>query len=284
MKKLAAVVALLLPVPLLADVAYIPREVLIDRADVIVAGKVTKTEDADNGQEYAVIEVKEVLKGDPKLKVVKQLQPALKGARLSHRVSVNVGEEGVFMLTRVQGQDAYRFNHPSAFVPFTAKNEAAVIADVRKIVKAREVVPTGKPVDGLAARVEVVKEGGVPVVRFALKNVSDKPVTVCDYVGQRPLSVKWVGPDGKEIESRHYDWLAAARLRPVAATNFVTITPGGVLPLGPGGPNGEFRLDNAPKGESKITISYTNRENGEAFGLKGVWTGTVNSAEVTFTK
>jgi hypothetical protein len=284
MKKLAALVALLLPALLLADVAYVPRETLVDQADVIVAGKVTKTEDADKGQEYAVIEVKEILKGDPKLKVVKQLQPALKGARLSHRVSVNVGEEGVWMLKRVQGQDAYRFNHPSDFVPFTAKNEAAVIADVRKVVKARDTVLTGKPVDGLAARAEVVKEGGVPVVRFALKNVSDKPVTVCDYVGQRPLSVKWVGPDGKEIESDHYEWLKAARLRPVAATNFVTIPPGGVLPFGPGIRGGEIRLDAAPKGESKLTVSYTNRENGEAFGLKGVWTGIVTSAEVVVTK
>src|SRR3954452_10593132 len=103
MKKMAALALLLLPSLASADVAYIPRETLIDRADIIVAGKVTKIDDTDagKGSEFAIIEVKEVLKGDPKLKTVKLRQPALGGARLSHRVTVSAGESGVFMLTKI---------------------------------------------------------------------------------------------------------------------------------------------------------------------------------------
>ena len=52
----------------------------------------------------------------------------------------------------------------------------------------------GKPVNGLVASAEVVeqqptKDPPYLEVRFRLKNVSDKPITICDYVGNQPLKV-----------------------------------------------------------------------------------------------
>jgi hypothetical protein len=270
-----------------ADVAYIPREVLVDRADIIVVGKVTKIDDvgAGQGMEFAVIEVKDVLKGDPKLKSVKQLQPALMGGRLSHRVTVSIGERGVFMLSKIPNSNAYRFPHPSAFSPTTEKTQDATIAEFKKLIEQRAKLPSGKEVNGLVAQAEVVLEGGAHTVRFRLRNVSDKPIIVCNYLGNRPLKVNWVGPDGKEIESMHYDWLKTARLKRIGAQNFVAIAPGGILALGPrGGDLDSLVFDNAPKGESKVTVSFVNGTNGDEFKIKGVWTGTVTANEVVLKK
>src|SRR5262249_19578441 len=120
-------------------------------------------------------------------------------------------------------------------------------------------------------------------VRFTLKNVTDKPIVICDYVGNRPLGVDWTGPDGKKRESPHYDWLKAVRLRPLSKENFVTIPPGGVVAVGLEikGPGIAFPM--AGSGKHKLTVRYTNKEDGKAFGLKDVWTGTVAAPEVTVT-
>jgi hypothetical protein len=286
MKKLVVLAVLLLPATVVADVAYVPREVLIDRSDVIAVGKVIRIDEAGAGQEFAVIEVKEILKGDPKLKTLKLRQPALKGARLSHRVSVSVGENGVFMLEKVANAEGYHFGHPMQIGITTERTEKAVIEEYRKLIEQRTKLPGGKEVNGLVARAEVMKEGGIPSVRFTLHNVSKKPVVICDYIGNRPLAVKWIGPDGKPIESTHYDWLKAARLKALGAENFVTIPPGGTRQMGPhlSAFDSAFLFDSAPRGESKITISYTNETNGEAFKIANVWTGTVIANEVVIKK
>ena len=73
--------------------------------------------------------------------------------------------------------------------------------------------PAGrKPVGGLVASAEVVEQKppkGAPYleVRFQLKNVTDRAITICDYVGNQPLKVRWIGPDGKTLRSDHYGWL-----------------------------------------------------------------------------
>ena len=269
------------------DVMYVPPEIFVDEADVIVLGKVTKTEEAvppkglSGSYEYAVIEVKQVLKGPKGVKVVRQLQPALGGARLSHRVSTNVGEEGVWMLTRVPGTTVYRFGHPGQFRLTRPATDQATVDEVRKLIEARAKLPHGKEVNGLVARAEVLRVGREAQVRFSLRNVSKEPIVICDYVGHRPLAAKWVGADGKERTSDHYDWLKAARLRPPGPENFVTIPPGGVRFLGPRpGPLAAIPLPGAQPGD-KVTVSYTNKDDGKQIGVQKVWTGTVTSNEVT---
>lgn len=142
----------------------------------------------------------------------------------------------------------------------------------------------GKPVDGLAARAEVIKESGALAVRFSLKNVSDKPLVVCDYIPHLPLQVEWVGPDGKKQKSSHYAWLDDPRIgpqAPLSERSFVTLAPGGVHVIGPRGKDSTIPFAGGPAGAHKVTVRYANKEDGKRFKLTGVWTGTVAAPEVT---
>jgi hypothetical protein len=157
----------------------------------------------------------------------------------------------------------------------------------------------GKPVKGLVARAEVVEQkptNGPPYfeVHFSLKNVSDKPITICDYVGHQPLKVHWVGPGGKTLKSDHYGWLRYADIAGLTEKNFVTIPAGGILPIGPEGANSAIIFQTTPEkplrfgnvtqpGKHQVTVSFENKEEGKTFNLQGVWTGTVTANEVTFT-
>jgi hypothetical protein len=157
----------------------------------------------------------------------------------------------------------------------------------------------GKPVNGLVAAAEVVehksaKEPPYFEVRFSLKNVSEKPITVCDYAGNQPLKVHWIGPDEKALKSDHYGFLRYVDLAGPTEKNFVTIPAGGVRRIGPEGetsgiifqrtPEKPLRFGNVTQpGKHRVTVSYGNREDGKSFNLQNVWTGTVTANEVTFT-
>jgi hypothetical protein len=273
--------------PVRGSFAAVPLEILVDEAEVIVQGKVVKIEDAKFARKFgnterkydaAVVEVMAVLKGPAKLKEVRIAQPAAGGLALSTDIRFAAGQEGIWLLNRGAEKDVYWALHPSQFQPAKEKENLA------KLVQERDKLPAGKPADGLAARAEVVKQDKGFAVRFSLKNVSDKPLKVCDYVGNRPLQVEWIGPDGKKRESKHYDWLKAVRLRPVSEENFVTLQPGGVLFLAAQfGKDQGIRFEDAGPGEHKVTVGYVNQEDGKPFQLKDVWTGLVTAAAVVVT-
>jgi hypothetical protein len=270
-----------------AKIAYVPREKLIDQADTVVVGKVVRIDAAGaaKGIECVTVEVKEVLKGDPKLKTIKQLQPSSEQiAYASHHVRVSVGERGVWLVKKSPNGDYYSFEHPAAFVSTNDKTEAATVMEIKKLLEDRAKIPAGPEVKGLVARAELLREGSASI-RFSLKNVSDKPIVICDYAGSKPLAVKWIGPDGRDIPGTHYDWLREAQLTGITATCFVTIPPGGVHLMGPR--QQEFDssfLATAPAGENRITISYHNKTVGDEFKIKNVWTGTVSARELIFKK
>ncbi|MBI1914878.1 MAG: sigma-70 family RNA polymerase sigma factor [Planctomycetes bacterium] len=152
----------------------------------------------------------------------------------------------------------------------------------------------GKPVNGLVASAVVVEKparGSTAFeLRFRLKNVSGKPITVCDYLGHQPLKVLWTGPDGKRLKSKHYDCLAHAKLVALRKDNFAVIPPGGMRLIRPEilfyppttkEPFAEL-LNIAQVGKHRVTVSFTNNQDGKEFGLRDVWTGTVVANEVTF--
>jgi hypothetical protein len=157
----------------------------------------------------------------------------------------------------------------------------------------------GKAVNGLVASAEVVEQKPAKAppyleVLFTLKNVSDKAITICDYVGNHPLKVEWIGPDGKTLKSDHYGWLRAARIASLSEKNFVTIPAGGVRRIGPQGdtsgivfqptPEKPLRFGNVTTpGKHRVTVSYANMEDGKKFNQQNVWTGTVRANEVVFT-
>jgi hypothetical protein len=144
----------------------------------------------------------------------------------------------------------------------------------------------GDPVAGLEARATVARAGTGYEVRFILKNVSDRPIVIYDWVGAMPLRVDWVGPDGKKRAVGAYDWLRAVRLAPPNRDNYklfyITLAPGESRLLSHGdGTNGAIRLPGIAAGKNRVRITYANRTTGKEFGLKGTWVGRV-SAEVTF--
>ena len=166
--------------------------------------------------------------------------------------------------------------------------------------KDKKVEPNGgKAVNGLVASAEVVEQkpaNDPPYleVRFRLKNVSDKPITICDYVGNHPLKVEWNGPNGKTLRSDHYGWLRAAFIASLSEKNFVTIPAGGVRRISPQGENSgiifqptpekPFRFGNVTQpGKHRVTVSYANMEVGKKFNQQNVWIGTVTANEVVLT-
>jgi len=152
----------------------------------------------------------------------------------------------------------------------------------------------GKPVKGIVALARLVEKpakGSTSFeVRLSLKNVSTKPITVCAWVGYQPLKVRWLGPDGKMRKSKHYDWLAFVDLAGLSKDNgFVTIPPGGVRFITPEilfHPPTEKPVPGfgnaAQVGKHRVTVTFTNNEDGKQFGLQNVWTGTVIAKEITF--
>jgi hypothetical protein len=141
-------------------------------------------------------------------------------------------------------------------------------------------------VAGLEARATVAQVGTGYEARFILKNVSDRPIVVYDWVGAMPLRVDWVGPDGKKRAAGAYDWLSAVRLAPPNRDNykqfFITLAPGESRLLSHGdGTNGAIRLPGIVPGNNTVRITYANRTTGKEFGVKGTWVGQVSS-EVTF--
>jgi RNA polymerase sigma factor (sigma-70 family) len=181
----------------------------------------------------------------------------------------------------------------------------------------------GKPVNGLVAVAEVVerpaKAPGAKgltafVLRVRLKNVSDKPITVCNFAGDSPLGVRWTGPDGKAQKSNHYNGYNGVAHADVALNKdrFVVISAGGAHPIEPEvvfyppatheealkelmrthGPRPAPTKDEfleavghnpARPGKHRLVVSFTNKQDGKRFGLENVWTGTVTANEVEFT-
>jgi RNA polymerase sigma factor (sigma-70 family) len=161
---------------------------------------------------------------------------------------------------------------------------------------ARPAAPSegGKPVKGIVASAVVVEKparGSTSFeLQFRLKNVSGKPITVCDYPGHQPLHVLWTGPDGKRLKSKHYDWLAYVDLVALRKDNFAVIPPGGMRLIRPEilfyPPTTKEPFANllniAQVGKHRVTVSFTSNQDGKEFGLRDVWTGTVVANEVTF--
>lgn len=278
-----------------------PIEVLIDQADLVIAGKVTGVAPAgfalhNRPQSIATIDVLRVLKslpghGQPKL--VKLAQPAVGGLALSTDLAYRVGQEGIWLLRRDDANGVYVVNHPSQYQP------ADQWKTLSALVVARQKLAGSKPVAGLVARSEVFTttqpKGPTSFeVRLSLQNITDKPITICMYNGNKPLQAEWITPDGEQAESVHYKWLERVRLAGVQASNFETIPAGGVRYIGASSPEtGIFfqsalgrpsaAINTVGPGEHQVTVSYVNAEDGKPLGLENVWTGTIVAPALTFT-
>jgi hypothetical protein len=301
-----------------ADWAEVPLEVLVDEADLIVAGKVIRVQDGgfvtigprkfDHAvkQDMAVVEVSSVLKTSPQIgkpKVVHIGQPKTEKVT-SADIRFRPEQQGIWLLTRDPGPQKVYAMKEGILMPFPERNiywarhpgqflAAKEQKKLEALVAARSKLEGGKAVDGLVARAELLERPGGFEVRFSLKNVSDKPIVVCDYVGHQPLKVQWTGPGDKPVNSKHYAWLRAADIAGMMKGDFVAIPPGGVRFTGPRGQGSGiiFLLPTekaagfhnvAEVGKHRVTVSFATKDDGKEFGLEKVWTGTVTANEVSF--
>jgi hypothetical protein len=174
-----------------------------------------------------------------------------------------------------------------------------------------------KPVKGLVALAELTEkpEKGAFEVRLSLKNVSDKPITVCDCIHlASQIQVQWLGPDGKLQKSKHNDYPGSNFT--LKKSEFVAIQPGEVRRIVPTvrfhtsrdklGPDPEMKLPDpyaldlmmlaersnlVGAGEHRVRVSFTNTfvrypagpgPNPTLIPVDNVWTGTVTANEVIF--
>ena len=111
LSALLAVAGIVTPVAEATSWIFIPQWRLVDMADVIVVGKVTKIEGGGGKYEQAIIEVSEVLKGAAGLKEARLRQlpqppagtPVIPGLPLRYPVGTN----GIFLLKKDAKEAVY---------------------------------------------------------------------------------------------------------------------------------------------------------------------------------
>ena len=274
--------------------APVPLEVLIDESHLIVVGKVSKVVDAgfavgNRNMDAAVVEVKQILKALPlagKPTTVRIGQPAAGGIAISIDIRFQAGTEGIWLLKKDPQQDIYWAKHPSQFQPLDQ------LKTLSTMVKSREKITGGTPVQGLVARVEAIaipQAQGKPTVevRCSVQNVSEKPITLCTFIGNAPVQLNWIGPDGKPLPSRHNDWLQRVRLQAPSKFDFPTIEPGAIHFIGDAITFTSQNVDDeraniSRPGEQTVTATFQNSTDGKAQEIPHVWTGKVISGSLKF--
>lgn len=118
----------------------------------------------------------------------------------------------------------------------------------------------------------------------ALRNTSDKPVTVNLYQWDKFLSAAGADAKGATITAELYTGMDRVRPTPMTDKNIATVKPGEMIYIGPfgdGGYGAGLRLPAKP-GEWAVRVAYTSKR---AKGPKDqpLWTGALQSGPVTIT-
>lgn len=115
----------------------IPLDQVIAKADIVVVGKIGKVAAFEGPMvgarthDLGTIDIKEVLKGDPKLKSVKLAWPAAAGGIVtSTDLRYRAGQDGIWILKKDAKADNYWATYPKDFQP---------IGELKKI---KEIVKT----------------------------------------------------------------------------------------------------------------------------------------------
>ncbi len=275
--------------------AYIPTEVRILEADLIVTGSIVKqlpniTRDK---RAYAVgqIKIDKVLKGDPKLKTASLAWIAPRGGPgivvSDGPIGYKVGQTGVWVLRYDAAHKVYEAPYPKDRMNLGEARAVAVK------LKALEKLVWSKAVNGLQMSSHIeqrdmrnakVQIKGKPVKAISqasmyvlFKNTGKKPITLVHYRFDKPLDLKFTGPDGKPIAVRMYG-PAPAKLPPLSNWNFIPIAPGQTRAVGYGVGLGTL----TKAGQYKVDLSYKNKRDGAALGFKNVWKGELAMPTVKF--
>lgn len=264
-------------------VAY-PLETRLIEADMVAVGTIGKTKSTfKRGRDYAIAEMQitEVLKGNPELKTVDVAFPAK--ALVEADRFYKPGDGGVWIMRQDATESFYWIDQLTDRQPLADKEQLA------QQVKRVEELEWGKETKGvqLLVRGQVapdtdrdmlptkkqLKAPGIPVLQVFIKNVSDKPIYVCDFAGDKPVKITCTEAAGRAepVEMYGETWRKSMN-----QGNFLCIRPGQVKPVG--GAGGAFRMRPfSQPGQYALTATYTANRDGKIYKLDNVWTGQVTS-------
>jgi len=275
-----------------ASWAYVPQEVRMLQADLVVVGKIEKTakQFEKNGTVYDVgsINPTAILKGKPAMMGdIRIAWPAPRrgGLAVSATIRYRVGQEGVWVLKADDELPVYWANYPSDYQRLDNLPTVKEKLDDLKSIK------WGKPASGLQVglfveqhdlRKSKVKIEGEPVRAVArlsvyplFKNVGAEPTNIVNNPLDRPVGLEVKDPGGKPIEVNLYG-TSPKRQIPLKAHNFVRLEPGQVGTIGYG-----YGLPVLTKsGVYAIQLTYQNKRGSGDLDIEPIWKGTASSSSV----
>ncbi len=275
-----------------ASWAYVPQEIRMAEADLVVAGTVEKLgEDVEkNGTVYetGIIKPSEILRGKPN-GVIRLAWPKRNpgGLRLSTDLPApKVGESSIWVMQADEKLPVYWATYPTDRQPMDKLDE------MKKKMETLKKTKWSEPKDGLYVAVFIEQRdmrksktlvNGKPVKALAQMsaytmfwNSTDKSVQLVSYPYDDQFAIELTDPDGQPIEVQ--TTITAPQKPPVKKHNFVEVRPGRVRMIGYG-----FQLGMATKpGEYTVKLSYRNARDGKDLGFDNVWTGETSTPDVKF--
>ena len=258
---------------------HVAPDVFLDEAEAVVAGEMASV-DAQAGT--GVIVVSEVLKGDEGIEQARvrfDPEPAPETLPLVQGIiSFREGEEGIWVLLRANRDEEgfYRLDHPS--LCYSTRDAPELRERLAELAKKRYWYSSGAVAASVFVEDVPPPLDRRPVVYFAVKNVGDKPLRVCDSREAGVFEASLYGPRGEERTLDLCQYLR--KHEPPVQKDFPELAPGEVRYIG-------FRYgvrlrDLPAPGSYVLTVTYSNQDDAKEPGLSNVWTGAV-AATVRFT-
>jgi hypothetical protein len=180
-----------------ASWAYVPLELRLAGADLVVVGKIDRLTDnfkvGERMHDVGAITVQRMLKGPGNLKEAQVAWPGKARFALSTDIRYRVGQQGIWILTRDAKQpNVYRANYPTDYQ--AAANLPKILAALKKLSKmkwspAKAGLQMAVLVEQRDMRGAKVRVGGKPVKALAqasvylmARNATGKPVHVANYL------------------------------------------------------------------------------------------------------
>lgn len=266
-------------------------------ADLVVVGRVGDAKGGfldppGTGRRYALyeIDVREVLRGDQNVKSVMLAYPEWESDHVRKPSVLSKGANAVWVLKRDVKNDCYRPGFP------VTQQGMLKVEEVRKIVPIYDKLEGGTPVNGLQLFATIRKRGHVEELTqeklhatgtvevseqgYALtvlaRNVSDSPITVCNYSLDKPVSLSAVEPSGKthSLSGRDvYDQIRSwVRPKTPDLKYYRTLMPGSFVRLRSISSRILPECD-----EMKIRVEFETRRDGVGLPVDKPWTGRLRS-------
>lgn len=280
--------------------AYVPLEVRLAEADLVVQGTIGKETGTVQrfGRPYVVadLQVTKVLKGPAGTKGVSLAwsqppQPAGGGIVLvaDGPIRYRVGQSGTWILKYDAEQKVHLAEYPGDFAP--GDQAGAIPAKLAEIGK----FAWSAPAKGLHLAVFVEQQdmrnarpivNGKPVQAVAqasafvlVRNAGETSLHVNRYHFDRTLKVELRGPDGLPVPVDPYGQRAPNAPVPAPQKHdFLAVGPGQTRAFNYG-----FSLGLLQKtGEHSLSVSYASQRDGKELGIDDAWQGELPPTKTTF--